>query len=80
MSSSPGHMQTFVYHDHRLAAMETMQLKSVSGPSSKHGKFVTASGNITVIIRGHLSACELWPGMANSVPVSPPSPHDAAVA
>ncbi|XP_021925400.1 Down syndrome cell adhesion molecule-like protein Dscam2 isoform X4 [Zootermopsis nevadensis] len=28
MSSSPGHMQTFVYHDHRLAAMETMQLKS----------------------------------------------------
>ncbi|XP_069693341.1 cell adhesion molecule Dscam2-like isoform X2 [Periplaneta americana] len=26
--SSPGHMQTFVYHDHRLAAMETMQLKS----------------------------------------------------
>ncbi|KAJ9582817.1 hypothetical protein L9F63_022836 [Diploptera punctata] len=28
--SSPGHMQTFVYHDHRLAAMETMQLKSAN--------------------------------------------------
>nr|CAD7393337.1 unnamed protein product [Timema cristinae] len=27
-TSSPAHIQTFVYHDHRLAAMETMQLKS----------------------------------------------------
>ncbi|KAG8327837.1 hypothetical protein J6590_009639 [Homalodisca vitripennis] len=27
-SSSPTNIQSFVYHDHRLAAMETMQLKS----------------------------------------------------
>ena len=39
MSSSPGHMQTFLYHDHRLTAMETMQLKSVSASSSIHGNF-----------------------------------------
>jgi hypothetical protein len=36
MSSTPSHMQTFVYHDHRLAAMETMQLKNVSKPTNKH--------------------------------------------
>lgn len=29
-SPSPTNMQSFVYHDHRLAAMETMPLKSVS--------------------------------------------------
>jgi hypothetical protein len=44
MSSSPGHMQTFVYHDHRLAAMETMQLKSVSNSINKNEKFISASG------------------------------------
>ncbi|GLH11411.1 uncharacterized protein GBIM_16194, partial [Gryllus bimaculatus] len=27
-ASSPAHIQAFVYHDHRLAAMETMKLKS----------------------------------------------------
>jgi hypothetical protein len=35
MSSTPSHMQTFVYHDHRLATMETMQLKNVSNPTKK---------------------------------------------
>ncbi|XP_066995296.2 cell adhesion molecule Dscam2 [Anabrus simplex] len=29
-TSSPAHIQTFVYHDHRLAAMETMKLKSTN--------------------------------------------------
>jgi hypothetical protein len=43
MPSSPGHMQTFVYHDHRLAAMETMQLKSVSNSTSEHENFVPSS-------------------------------------
>jgi hypothetical protein len=68
MSSSPGHMQTFVYHDHRLAAMETMQLKSVSGCSSRRGSFAAVTGNVTVMIRGHSFTCELWMGMASSVP------------
>ncbi|XP_063218560.1 cell adhesion molecule Dscam2-like [Bacillus rossius redtenbacheri] len=29
-TSSPAHIQAFVYHDQRLAAMETMQLKSIN--------------------------------------------------
>jgi hypothetical protein len=45
MSSTPSHMQTFVYHDHRLAAMETMQLKNVSSCADKHEKFAAASEN-----------------------------------
>lgn len=28
--SPPANLQSFIYHDHRLAAMETLQLKNVS--------------------------------------------------
>ncbi|XP_047103802.1 Down syndrome cell adhesion molecule-like protein Dscam2 [Schistocerca piceifrons] len=35
--SSPAHIQTFVYHDHHLAAMETMKLKS-SNPQDDYTK------------------------------------------